>query len=229
MKQNEDPRERIIDAAIGLLADGRESVTTRAVADAAKVQAPTIYRLFGDKEGLLDAVAEHGFLLYLRKKPPLESTADSLEALRHGWDIHIEFGLSNPAIFTLMYGEPSRHHTIAAAARARAILQAHIHALAVAGLLCVSERRAADLVSAAGCGTVLMLLAMPPEERDLALSEAAREAAIAAITQKTPVARETKPAAAAIALAAQLETVAVLSTAEKQLMKEWLERIAEDD
>ncbi|WP_338419811.1 TetR family transcriptional regulator [Streptomyces klenkii] len=33
-------------------------MTTRAVAAAAGVQAPAIYRLFGDKDGLLEAVAE---------------------------------------------------------------------------------------------------------------------------------------------------------------------------
>ncbi len=52
-------RDRIVDVAADLLrASGRAAVTTRAVSEAAGVQAPTIYRLFGDKEGLLDAVAE---------------------------------------------------------------------------------------------------------------------------------------------------------------------------
>jgi AcrR family transcriptional regulator len=41
---------------LGLVA-GRRAVTTRAVAAGAGVQAPTIYRLFGDKDGLLDALA----------------------------------------------------------------------------------------------------------------------------------------------------------------------------
>ena len=56
-------RERIVACAAELLTrGGREALTTRAVASAAEVQQPTIYRLFGDKEGLLEAVAEHGFL-----------------------------------------------------------------------------------------------------------------------------------------------------------------------
>ena len=54
-------RARIVAAAAELIASGgREAATTRAVAAAAGVQAPTIYRLFGDKRGLLNAAAEHG-------------------------------------------------------------------------------------------------------------------------------------------------------------------------
>jgi AcrR family transcriptional regulator len=47
-------------------------VTTRSVALAAGVQPPTIYRLFGDKDGLLDAVAEHGFAHYAANKRPAD-------------------------------------------------------------------------------------------------------------------------------------------------------------
>ena len=62
-------RQRIIEAAADLLAhEGREALTTRAVAAAAGVQPPTIYRLFGDKDGLLDAVIEHGYATFLAAK-----------------------------------------------------------------------------------------------------------------------------------------------------------------
>jgi AcrR family transcriptional regulator len=55
-----DVRSRIIDVAARLLPDeGPTAVTTRGVAEQAGVQAPMIYRLFGDKDGLLEAVAEH--------------------------------------------------------------------------------------------------------------------------------------------------------------------------
>jgi AcrR family transcriptional regulator len=62
-------RDRIVDVAADLLrAEGRTAVTTRAVAEAAGVQAPTIYRLFGDKEGLLDAVAESEMTRFSARK-----------------------------------------------------------------------------------------------------------------------------------------------------------------
>ena len=66
-----DARSRIVDAAARLLREhGPAAVTTRGVAEAAGVQAPTIYRLFGDKDGLLEAVAEHvmaGYVAVLRQ------------------------------------------------------------------------------------------------------------------------------------------------------------------
>jgi AcrR family transcriptional regulator len=65
--ERDEVRARILAAAAALIADGgRDALTTRAVSAAAGVQAPTIYRLFGDKSGLLDAVAELGFAAYLR-------------------------------------------------------------------------------------------------------------------------------------------------------------------
>ncbi len=45
-----DTRTKLVDVAARLLRDyGPAAVTTRGVAEAAGVQAPTIYRLFGDK------------------------------------------------------------------------------------------------------------------------------------------------------------------------------------
>src|SRR3989337_478460 len=107
-----DVRATIIDAASRLLReDGAAAVTTRAVAAAAGVQAPAIYRLFGDKDGLLDAIAEHVFTSYVATKAAqvAGSPADPLAELRAGWDTHIGFGLANPALMSLL-AEPGRGH-----------------------------------------------------------------------------------------------------------------------
>ena len=69
---------------------------------AAGVQAPTIYRLFGDKDGLLDALAEHVFSAYVAGKAPSATTDDPVADLRAGWDTHIGFGLANPELFALL-------------------------------------------------------------------------------------------------------------------------------
>jgi AcrR family transcriptional regulator len=105
-------------------------VSTRAVSAAAGVQAPTIYRLFGDKQGLLDAVATHGFTSYLDDKTDLEPGDDPVADLRADWDLHIGFGLANPALYSLMYGEPRPGASPPAAAAAAEVLAGHIRRIA---------------------------------------------------------------------------------------------------
>ena len=79
-------RANLVEVAAQLLREqGPTGVTTRAVAQAAGVQAPTIYRLFGDKDGLLDAVAEHvfatGAVLTLLALPPQDRELDLADAM----------------------------------------------------------------------------------------------------------------------------------------------------
>lgn len=218
---------RILTAAAGLLAQGgREAVSTRAVSAAAGVQAPTIYRLFGDKSGLLDALTTHAYTTYLRRKTEREPSDDPVADLRAGWDLHLSFGLANPALYGLMYGDPHPGSSSPAAAAAFEVLAVHIGRIARAGRLRVSEERAVQLVHAAGSGTTMTLIALPEESRDLRLSDLAREAVIAAITTDTLPAASTGPAGAAIALRAALSETTALTTGEQSLLREWLDRIA---
>lgn len=219
-------RARIVTAAANLLAaGGRDAVTTRAVAEAASVQPPTIYRFFGDMAGLLEAVAEHGFTTYLQSKRVQEFGPDPVEDLRNGWDVHVAFGLTNPALYALMYGDPHPGVMPAAAAAAERMLKVHIRRVAAAGRLRAGEDQAAHVVHAFACGTVLTLLAMPEDRRDPGLSQVAREAAIAAITTESSVLESPGPAAAAVALRAVLQDATDLSDAERRLLDEWLNRL----
>ncbi len=223
----DDTRGRIVASAIDLLnKGGRDAVTTRAVADAAGVQVPTIYRLFGDKHGLLNAVAEHGFATYLKEKTIRKPGRDPVEDLRTGWDLHVEFGLSHPAIYLLMYADPRPGLKSPAAETSYRILKEHLRRVAAVGRLRFSEERAAELFHASACGTVLTLLAMADGRRDMSLSELAREAAIAAITTGSPAFESSGPAAAAVALRAVLPEVESLSDGERSLLTEWLNRLA---
>jgi AcrR family transcriptional regulator len=164
-------RDRIVEAAAALLTEGgRDAVSTRAVCAAAGVQAPTIYRIFGDKQGLLDAVASYGMAAYLESKAALESSDDPVEDMRRGWDMHVGFGLAHPAFYSLIYGDPRPGVTSPAARRAAEVLAARVKRIAAAGRLRVSEERAAHLIHAAGCGTTFTLISLPPEQRDPALS-----------------------------------------------------------
>jgi hypothetical protein len=105
------------------------------------------------------------------------------------------------------------------------VLEKHIRRIAEAGRLRIPEDRAAALVHAAGSGTALTLIATPGD-RDLELSQTAREAVIAAITSDPPAAASPGPAAAAVTLRAVLPQTDALTAPERALMQEWLDRIA---
>jgi AcrR family transcriptional regulator len=221
------PRKRILAATAKLLAEGgREAVSTRAVGAEAGVQAPTIYRLFGDKQGLLDAVATEGFATYLSTKSTPEPDTDPVDDLRAGWDEHLQFGLANPALYLLMC-EPRPGAMPPAAAAGIEILAARVHRIAEAGRLRVSEERAVQLVHAAGSGTTIALIAMPEAARDLELSVMAREAVVAAITTDAPAPSAPGPVGAAVALRAVLPQATALTEPERGLMREWLDRITD--
>ncbi|MGO1839297.1 MAG: TetR/AcrR family transcriptional regulator [Candidatus Microbacterium stercoravium] len=223
----QDNRERILTAATRLLAEkGREAVSTRAVSAAAGVQAPAIYRLFGDKQGLLDAVAAHGFAIHIAEKSALDPAGDPVEDLRAGWNLNVEFGLANRSLYALMYAEPRPGGLPPAAAAALEVLAGHIGRIAEAGRLRIDENRAAQLVHAAGSGTTLALIATPEDRRDMSVSALAREAVIAAITTDAPAAPEPGAAGAAIALRAALPRIEVLTAGESGLLTELLDRLA---
>jgi AcrR family transcriptional regulator len=227
---SDETRAHIVATAARLLASGdRDAVSTRAVAAAAGTQAPAIYRLFGDKDGLLDAVAEYGFASYLEEKmhdkQARPTAGDPIADLRAGWDLNVGFGPANPALYSLMFGDPKPGRKPPAAAAAFEVLRERVNAIAAAGRLTVSERLAADLVHAAGCGTVFTLLVIPEERRDMRLSVMTREAVIAAITSEAPAVGTPGPAAAAIALRAALPAATVLTEGERHVLGEWLDRL----
>ncbi|ONF68646.1 TetR/AcrR family transcriptional regulator [Amycolatopsis keratiniphila] len=218
-------KDRLVRAAAELLREGgREALSTRAVSAAAGVQAPTLYRTFGDKDGLLDAVATYGFKSYLEGKHALGETDDPVGDLRRGWDLHVEFGLQQPAFYMLMYGEPRVRE---ARREADAILRRIVGRIAEAGRLRVPVEQAAQLVHATGMGVILSFLSSPPEQRDPDLIDAAREHVIAAITTDSADDASNIPSRA-IALKAALEKEPgdALTAAEHTMLAEWLDRLA---
>jgi AcrR family transcriptional regulator len=237
--QGEDGRARmraqIVEVAAGLLAaNGRDAVSTRAVAAAAGTQAPTIYRLFGDKDGLLAAVLEYGFATYLAGKPPLGRAADPIADLRAGWDLHIGFGLANPELFLLMYAGAQQGNRPAAAEAGVEILRTRIRNIAAAGHLRVDEDLAVDLVQAAGSGAVLTLLGLPPDRRNPRLPDAMFDAVVTTIATPAQSADGARPqtieagaTTAANALRAHLPDLDMLTPGERQVLGEWLTRITQ--
>ncbi|MCW0214817.1 MAG: TetR/AcrR family transcriptional regulator [Pseudonocardia sp.] len=224
-----DSRTKIVDVAARLLREqGPSAVTTRGVAQAAGVQAPMIYRLFGDKDGLLDAVAEHVMATYVSAKATIVERAsaedvDPLEDLRAGWVMQIDFGVANPTLFSLL-NAPGRGAGSAATRTGLEILRSRVGRVASTGRLRVSEQRAVDLIRAAGSGAVLTLLATPPGERDPGLADAMYEAVLREILTEAPVLPDSSPIAAAVAFRAFAPDLTMLSDAERRLLHEWLDR-----
>ncbi|WP_327010839.1 TetR/AcrR family transcriptional regulator [Dactylosporangium sp. NBC_01737] len=219
-------RASIVESAAKLLREqGADAVTTRAVAQAAGMQAPTIYRFFEDKEALLDAVAEHVFATYVSSKTLAEDSGDPVADLRAGWDAHIDFGLTNAALFGLLI-DPARGGGSPAAAAGLAVLQARVRRVAAIGRLRVPERRAVELIHAAGTGAVLTLLATPPQQRDPGLSAAMYDAVLRAILTDAPALPTGDATAAAVAFRAVAPQLTGLSDAERSLLAEWLDRAA---
>jgi AcrR family transcriptional regulator len=228
VSERERTRAHLIQVASELLATGGpDAVTTRSVALAAGVQAPAIYRIFGDKGGLLDAVVAYGIATYTANKQ-LDPEADPVESLRTGWDLHIGFGLANPALFRLMYTALRTPDGQAAAEAGTRVLQERVHRVAHAGRLRVSERRAVDLITATGTGVVFALIDQPADQRDDGLADTAWAAITAAILVDRP-AGTAGPAAAAVTLRAALPEVPGFTPSERGLLAEWLGRIAATD
>jgi AcrR family transcriptional regulator len=226
-----------LEAAALLLADSADGdISTRAVCEAAGVSAPMIYRLFGDKEGLLTAVADYGFDKFVAsKRAPSD---DPVQDLRDGWDAHVGFALAYPSFYRLMYS-PGARVSARAATQAQRMLTEVLDRCAVAGRLRVSAQVAAQVVMAANVGTALTLINRPDIFTSLDLSQRVRDAVHADIL--TPVrgdpldhagphrAPPDPPRAAAAQLHAILARTAntTLSEAENRLLLQWLTQLSD--
>ena len=224
-------RARVVEAAARLLREGGPaSVTTRGVAEAAGVQAPAIYRTFGDKDGLLEAVAEHVMSEYVATKAAdveaaQAAQADPVDDLRAGWERQIAFGLANPTLFRLL-SDPDRVRGSAAARAGRQVLQERIRRIAVTGRLLVTEQRAVDLIQAAGIGAIQTSLATPVDDRDPGLSDAMLQAVLDQIVAEPdhPSQSNRTTLTTIVAFRAVASELDGLTAAERQLLRQWLDR-----
>jgi AcrR family transcriptional regulator len=223
-------RTRIVDVAARLLTvEGPTAVTTRAVAEGAGVQAPTIYRLFGDKDGLLEAVAEHVMGAFVSAKTAKEAAAvaadsDALDDLATSWRSQIDFGLANPAVFRML-SDPSRIRRSPAAQSGQRVLESRVHRVAATGRLRVSEQRAVGLIQSAGVGVIQVLLATAPEHRDPGLADSIYDAVLAQILTDAPAHGGDGSTATVVAFRALAPGLEALTAAERELLAEWLDRV----
>jgi len=224
-------RDRLLLAAARLLQEaGGGEVSTRAICDLAGVKAPALYHHFGNKKALLDLVVSHGLRQFLAARGAGGSpSADPIAAIREGWDLHVQFGLSNPEFYAHVYGRVEPGKRCGVVSEVEAIVLQTLEPAARQGRLAVLAADAAAAILAASSGVILTLITAPDRRDGSALSVRVREAVLGAI-----VAGATEPAAgpmtvssAAIALSATLDGAPqVLGDAETTLLKAWLARLA---
>ncbi len=212
-------------AAAGLLAaHPSQEPSTRELYEAAGVAAPTLYHHFGTKTGLLDAVVEQAFDAYLEQKRGMVRTGDLIADFCAGWDLHIEFGLTNPMAYTLMY--LSGRITVAAETADRH-LRAALERMRDASLLHVDIDTAATMTTAMAIGCVTQLNRQPGVA-DESATRAIRTALVDRLTGQPQT--TTTPRQAAHALLNDLRRRSEMFTpAESALLRQWLLAIADED
>lgn len=225
----------MLEAAEELLnASPDRDVATRAVCEAVGVGAPVLYRLFGDKNGLLSALVDYGFDRYLATKRAAAPSADPVVDLRTGWDTHVEFAKAHPAVYRLMFS-PSFATMPTAAQEAMRLLREVLDRCAAAGALRVEPEAAAQMIMSANIGVALNLVTQPENYPDPQLSRRVRDAVHAAVLVPDRAAggaagpdEEGSLVVAALQLAAVLRhhRPTALAEPETALLLHWLDVLA---
>lgn len=224
-------RQQILEAAAGILErEGAQAVSTRSVAAAAGIRAASLYQLFGDKDGLLAALAIHAFDLYLAEKQTLARTDDPVGDMRRAWDAHVGFGLQHPAFYLLMFGTGRPGRRPPAADEAHVLLLKFLDRAAAAGRLRVPPALAARLLLAAVTGVTLSLIGAPAEDRDPEISARMRDTLIDSLATDPPPAADPGLASRALTLDAALtaadQATLPLRPTEAALLRDWLHQLA---
>lgn len=225
-------RAALIAAAERQLATSADGdIATRAVAEEAGVTQPVLYRLFGDKRGLLDAVADTGLERYALRKTELEVTDDPVADLYAGWDDHMAFAADNPALYQLMF-TPRPRSAAMTYQRILQLLEATLLRCAATGALTTTPRLAAQLILPANIGVALGRIAQPKLFNDPTLSHRARDAVFSTVLTDPAAPSGPDPVrAAARQLRSQLSLTGTdrLEPVEAALLDRWLDRLDEPD
>jgi AcrR family transcriptional regulator len=156
--------ERVLEVAATLLREqGPGALTTRQVCEHAGITAPTLYHHFGDKGGLMRALAARELQQFFAQKRSTRPTGDALADLMRGWDDWVAFARSRPQLVAaLRQGDAGTSELRAAA---EAIVVERLRRLPASRPLRVSADTAARaLVAGANTVVQLMLDGMPKQE-----------------------------------------------------------------
>ncbi len=99
-----ESRRRILQEAIGIVHRGdRNGITMRGLAEKVGHSAASIYLHFDGKEELEREIALHGFELLEERITPAFALADPFEALAELVRRYVQFGISHPRLYGLMF------------------------------------------------------------------------------------------------------------------------------
>lgn len=148
--------EHVLGVAAALLrAHGPGALTTRLVCDSAGITAPTLYHHFGDKHGLMRALAAHEVQDFFAHKRSVRPTGHALADLLRGWDDWIAFARANPQLVAaLRQGDAG---TVDLRHAAEAIVRERLQRLPASLVLQVPLETAARAL-VAGANTVVQLM-----------------------------------------------------------------------
>lgn len=103
-REREEMRQLILGAAQKLfLENGFEKISIRNIADEIEYSPATIYLYFKDKNQLLYALHQQGFMKMIEEFQPLQQVADPFERLVEMGRSYIRFAVQNPELFDLMF------------------------------------------------------------------------------------------------------------------------------
>jgi AcrR family transcriptional regulator len=227
-----DARKEMLRVAVELLQASPEyDISTRAVCEAVGVGAPVLYRLFGDKNGLLSAVVDCVFQRFLGSKRAQELSEDPVADLYSAWDTYISFALKNQAVYRVAYA-PALGTVPAGVTEAHKLLRERLVRCAEIGRLNTTLDEAAQLMMAACTGVALSLIAQPEIFSSLTLSYRLRDGVLHGILtgSATPDGDDHTLKSVALQMAAMIQkTPTPLTDPEVLVMLQWLGALASSD
>ena len=178
-------RRAILGAAESLLASGgAEGLSIRELCARAGVSPPTIYHHFGDKEALVERVVDTCFAEFDRALGRRRAPRDPVEALRWAFDRYLEYGLTHPTHYRLMFQRTAaRRSTVGLASYDR--LRRMVAAVDVAGRLVVPVEAATRACWCTAHGVTSLLVGGYFDAEDPAVA-LVRDGLIAHITTPPP-------------------------------------------
>ena len=159
-----------------------QSLTTRKVCELAGVTAPTLYHHFGDKQGLIQAVAERKMLAFFSGKRQQPETDDPRADLLRGWDQWLDFARQNQALIAALQQSPEISARLRAGAEA--IAEARLKRLQSVQALRTPPKQAAQVMVAASNVVVQMIQQGMPEAHVRAINEQLQITVMKALTEK---------------------------------------------